>query len=97
MKRTITAVAVLALLVVAACATAPTTPSVQGTITAVEGNNVTITPAGGQPVSLSLGRTTVMSWYTGVDATRSDLQTGRRVSVWTPEGSQTVSRLVIER
>ena len=96
MKRTFIAISVLALvLFAAACATTVATPSLNGTVTAISGNTVTITPAGGQATTVNVSRATQMSWYTGVDATRSDLVVGHRVNVWLKDGTQNASKLVI--
>lgn len=97
MKRSVLAVSVFALLVLSACATTPATPSLQGTVTAVSDGSITITPASGQPVTVNVDRSTLMSWYTGVDAKPSEIAAGYRVSVWTAEGSQRATRLVIEK
>ena len=98
MKRSVVAIAVLTLMLFAACATTGTsaTPTTTGTITAIEGNSITIQPAdGGTPVTVTVSRDTKMSWYNGIDAERSVLVKGHKVSVWTPEGAQNATRLVI--
>jgi hypothetical protein len=59
MKRTL--VFMLSLLVFAACATTPAAPSVTGVITRIDGNTVTIAPAGGGETS-----TFTVGWGTQV-------------------------------
>lgn len=96
MKRSLIIPSVLALaLILGACATTTTTPSLTGTVTAIDANSITVSPAGGQPTSVNVNRGTKMLWYTGVDATRSDLVVGHRVNVWLAEGTQNASKLVI--
>jgi len=97
MKRSLAALSVFTLIIlVAACAT--TAPAnVQGTVSKIEGNVVTITPASGQPATVNVSRGTRFAWFSGEEAGRSDLIVGHRVSVWLDAGTQNASRLVIER
>lgn len=96
MKRNLFVLSVVALaLFMAACATTTTTPSLTGTVTAIDANSVTVTPAGGQATPVTVSRSTKMMWYTGVDAHRSDLVVGHRVNVWLNDGTQSASKLVI--
>jgi hypothetical protein len=101
MKRSIAAISVLALVLLStACATttaATPTPSVQGVVTAIDGRTVTVTPASGTPSTVNVDYATSLFWYTGVEAGRSELIVGHRVSVWLKNGSQNASRVVIER
>ena len=86
MKRGFAAVALLVLAFFTfACATAPATPAVTGTITSIDGNALVVTPAGGaQPVNVNLGWGTRVFWSNGVEASGSSvLTTGQPVQVWT--------------
>ncbi|HYC93351.1 MAG TPA: hypothetical protein VEO54_29360 [Thermoanaerobaculia bacterium] len=86
MKRGISAIALLTLVVfAAACATTPADPAVRGTITSLEGSSMVVTPTGGgQPVTVNLGFGTQVYWASGVEASgTSVLTTGQAVQVWT--------------
>ena len=96
MKQTTIAISVLTLLLFSAACATTATPSVQGVVTAIDGNALTVTPVSGQPTTVNVSRSTVFSWFSGADASRSDVVTGQRVSVWLKEGTQNASRLVIE-
>lgn len=101
MKRSVIAIALLTFTIfAAACAsTAGTTtaaPSLQGVVTSVSGNTVTVTPTGGgTPVTLTMNADTRVAFTNGIEAGRSGLQTGYKVDVWTANGSQTPTRIVI--
>jgi hypothetical protein len=98
MKRTLT-IALLALtLVTVACATAKTMTAadLSGTVTAVDGNTVTITPSGGgQPATVTLVRSTGVFWPGGVQAEHTDIAKGHSVNVWLVSGTQNASRVNI--
>jgi hypothetical protein len=100
MKRSLIAISLLTfVLFSAACGTSTATttePSIQGVVSSISGNSVTINPtAGGQPVTVNMHADTRVMWSNGIDAGRSGLMSGYRVDVWTPEGSQNASRIVI--
>jgi hypothetical protein len=97
MKRTLT-IALLALtLVTVACATTKTMTAadLSGTVTAVDGNTVTITPSGGQPTTVTLVRSTGVYWPGGVQAANTDIAKGHAVNVWLAPGTQNASRVNI--
>ena len=100
MKRSLIAIGLLTfVLFAAACGTTTATtgaPSVQGVVSSVSGNTVTITPAaGGAPVTVNMHADTRVEWSNGIEAGRTGLQSGYRVDVWTAEGGQNASRIVI--
>lgn len=94
MKRTLFAIAVVMLFAVA-CATTPATPSLRGTLTAVEGHALTVTPTdGGQPVNVEISWGTEVFWANGVKATgHSVLTPGQPVQIFTK--GDTVTKVVI--
>jgi ABC-type phosphate transport system substrate-binding protein len=97
MKRSLIVLTVFALLLTVACAstTATSTPTTTGTITAVDGNNLTIKTSTGETSTVTIGSSTVLAWFTGADAYPNDFTVGRRVNVWAAEGSATASRIVL--
>ncbi len=97
MKRSLVVLTVFMLLLSVACATTTTstTPTTTGTITAVNGNTLTIKTSTGETSTVSIGNSTVLAWFSGADAYPDDFTVGRRVNVWTTEGSTTASRLVL--
>lgn len=97
MKRTLIALTVFMLLLTVACGTATTTaqPTTSGTITAVDGNNITIKTSTGETSTVTIGSSTALAWFTGADAYPNDFTVGRRVNVWTAEGATTASRIVL--
>lgn len=99
MKRNfiVLGVLVLALFVTACATTTPANPDLAGTVTAIDAKSITVTPAGGQATTVNVSRATRMTWYTGVDATPSDVVVGHRVNVWLSEGSQNATKLVITK
>jgi hypothetical protein len=95
MKRSL--VFVLSLLIVAACATTPATPSVSGVITDIEGQTLTVTPAGGgQASSVTIGWGTRVFQPNGLEADGgSVLAVGMPVKVWLENGTQTAGRIEV--
>jgi hypothetical protein len=95
MKRTL--VFMLSLLVFAACATTATAPGVTGVITQIDGNTVTIAPAGGgQSSTVTLGWGTQVIQPNGMNAKgTSVLAVGMPVKVWLENGTQTAGRIEI--
>lgn len=98
MKRSVIAIGVFTLvLFAAACATttAPaTTPSLQGTITAVAPHTLTVKAASGETSTVNVGNA-VLSWFTGADAIPADFRVGYKVNVWLKEGTQDATKIVI--
>jgi ABC-type transport system substrate-binding protein len=95
MKRTLSFVLFAAFLIsLAACATAPATPSVTGTITAMTDNSITVTPAAGSATTVTTPWGTQVWWRSGLEAQRSQLTTGQRVSVFADNGK--ASKIIIE-
>ena len=94
MKRTLFAIALLTLFALA-CATAPATPTVRGTLTAIDGHALTVTPAdGGQPLNVAITWGTEVFWANGVKATgHAVLTPGQPVQVFTK--GDTVTKIVI--
>jgi predicted small secreted protein len=97
MKRVLIFALLLLTVVAAACATTPTKAAdVSGVVSAVDGDTITVTPAaGGQPVTVTLVRSTNITWPTGVPAERTAIVKGHTVNVWLAAGSQTASRVNI--
>lgn len=97
MKRALIFALLLLTVVAAACATTPTKAAdVSGLVSAVDGDTITVTPtAGGQPVTVTLARSTTITWPTGVPAEHSDIVKGHTVNVWLAANSQTASRVNI--
>lgn len=100
MKRSVIAISLLAFVMfAAACATtAPATadPSLQGVVSSVNGNSVTITPAtGGQAVTVNVGADTRIAFTNGIEAGRAGLMSGYKVDVWTVEGGQNATKIII--
>lgn len=95
MKRGFSVIALVALVLTAACATTPAAPAVRGTITSIDASTLVVTPAdGGQPVNVRLGFGTEVFWSTGVEASgTSVLTTGQPVQVWT--NGDVATRVVI--
>lgn len=81
MKRTLLVVLALSLLL-AACATTSTAPSVRGTITARNQNVLTIADEKAQSTDVAVTRATQVRWESGLEAKRNDLVAGQRVQVW---------------
>ena len=83
MKRSVIAIALLTLtLFTLACATAGETQTVRGTISSIEGNKLTVTPAAGAPVTVTIGGVTRI-WKAGVEAdSPSVLASGQSVQVF---------------
>ncbi|MFP5247125.1 MAG: hypothetical protein ACLGH0_10565 [Thermoanaerobaculia bacterium] len=98
MSRKFIALSVFALVLFAACATTTAPAGINGTVTKLDGNAVTIQPAaGGEAVTVNVSRGTDLRWYNGIEAGRSELIVGHRVSVWVNDGTQNASKLVIEQ
>lgn len=96
MKRTLIATTLILLALFAtACATTTATPDVQGRITAIDNGTVSIAAPAGEAKTVTVSRSTVMSWYNGIDASRGDLIVGQNVNVWLKSGTQNASKLVI--
>ena len=99
MKRTlILALLTLTLLTVACTATmsAPKgAADLSGMVTAVDGNTITVTPAGGSPTTVTLIRDTNVFWPGGAHAAQSDILKGHTVNVWLVAGSQNATRVNI--
>jgi predicted small secreted protein len=97
MKRSLIFALLLLTVFAAACATAPTKAAdVSGIVSAVDGSTITVTPAaGGQPVTVTLVRSTTITWPTGVPAEHTDIVKGHAVNVWLADGTQTASRVNI--
>jgi ABC-type Fe3+-hydroxamate transport system substrate-binding protein len=83
MKRSLIALALLTLtLFTLACATTAQTQTVRGTISALEGNKLTVTPATGSPVTVTVGGVTRI-WKDGVEAKSTNvLASGQNVQVF---------------
>jgi hypothetical protein len=101
MKRSLTLV-LLALtftLLTVSCATTAKTMAaadLSGMVTAVEGDSITVTPAGGgQATTVALVRATNISWPGGVPAEHTDIAKGHSVNVWLVPGTQNASRVNI--
>jgi hypothetical protein len=81
-----------------ACTTTMSTPaaaSLSGMVSAVSGDTITVTPAGGgEPTTVNLGRANIY-WPGGVPAEHSDIIKGHTVNVWLANGSQTATRVNI--
>lgn len=82
------------LLLVAACASTPPAPTLQGVITKIDHYNITVQPAVGDPASVTVARGTPVFWQNGTDAGRSVLTVGHPVQVWLAEGGK-VTKIVI--
>ncbi len=99
MKRTFTiALLTLSILTVACTATmsAPKgAADLSGMVTAVDGNTITVAPAGGTPTTVTLGRDTGIFWPGGAHADPREIVKGHTVNVWLVDGSQTASRVNI--
>jgi len=80
MKRTLIALATLALVLTVACASV-TGPGTRGVVTAVNGNTVTVSHGSDMTTYTMNGNTFVYS-STGQQAQRSLLTPGQRVEVW---------------
>ncbi|MBV8516772.1 MAG: hypothetical protein JO197_05140 [Acidobacteria bacterium] len=96
MKRTLSFVLLAAFVIsLAACASAPATPTLTGTITGMTDNSITVTPAGGgAATTVTTPWGTQVWWRSGLEAQRSQLTTGQRVSVFADNGK--ASKIVIE-
>lgn len=83
MKRSVIALALLTLtLFTVACATTAPTQTIRGTIASVEGNKLTVTPASGAPVTLTVAGVTRI-FKGGVEAASpSVLASGQSVQVF---------------
>src|SRR5690349_18834457 len=97
MKRILSILALVVLVLFTfACASMSDTPKVSGRLTGIEGKTITVTPAGGQPVTLNLGWNTDVFWGNGTTASgTSVLTTGQSVDVWTKADGNTVTKIVI--
>lgn len=100
MKRAFVVLIALSLLLTA-CATTSTTPSIRGTITERQANVITVAAAeGGQTANVQLNRGTLVYWQSGLEAQRADLVAGQRVKVWyngtEAAAAPTAARVVIE-
>ncbi|MFL6245411.1 MAG: hypothetical protein ACJ74H_05270 [Thermoanaerobaculia bacterium] len=99
MKRILTLASLTLILLTVACATTMSAPKgaadLSGMVTAVNGNTITVTPAGGTPTTVTLVRDTNVFWPGGVHAASSDIIKGHTVNVWLVAGSQTASRVNI--
>jgi outer membrane lipoprotein-sorting protein len=97
MKRLLTLALLTLTLFTLACATAaPKAADVSGQVTAVDGNTVTVTPAGGgSPATVTLASTTKVYFPGGAPAENSNISKGHSVNVWLVPGSQTASRVNI--
>jgi len=80
MKRTLVALATLALLLTVACATT-SAPTTTGLVTSVDGSTITVA-ANGTPATYTLTRSTNIYAADGVMTKRSYLTQGQRVQVW---------------
>ncbi|HYC58924.1 MAG TPA: hypothetical protein VEK79_05090 [Thermoanaerobaculia bacterium] len=86
----------LALFTVACATTAVTGPAnVSGMVTAVDGNTITITPAGGSATTVTLVGDSIITWPGGVPAASADIVKGHTVNVWLVPGSQNAARVNI--
>jgi hypothetical protein len=74
---------------------APQASSLSGVVTAVDGNTITIMPAGGSPTMVTLGRDTNVFFPGGVHAEHRDILKGHTVNVWLAGGTQTATRVNI--
>lgn len=98
MRRLLLLTLVVLTLLTVACSTtmsAPKTADLSGVVSAVDGDTVTITPAGGQATTITLVRATNVTWPGGVPAEHSAIAKGHSVSVWLVNGTQTASRVNI--
>lgn len=97
MKRFLTLSLIVVTLFAVACATTTATgpANVSGMVTAVDGNTITITPAGGSATTVTLNADSIITWPGGVPAERSDIMKGHTVNVWLVNGTQNASRVNI--
>ena len=98
MKRFLTLALLTLMFLSVACATTSTTPAaanLSGQVTEVNGDSITVTPAGGSPTTVSLARATNVYWPGGVPADHTDIIKGHTVNVWLMDGTQTASRINI--
>lgn len=93
MKRSLVVLSVVALFLVAACATTAT-PGVSGVITAKAGNAITVTPNGGTATTVNVSGAHVF-WGNGLEAGRADLAVGQPVQVFFSNGSTTNANRVV--
>ena len=99
MKRSLTLALLALMLLTVACATTANTSKaadVSGTVSAVDGNTITVTPSGGgTPATVTIVRDTNVSWPGGAPADHSAIIKGHAVNVWLVSGTQTASRVNI--
>ena len=96
MKRFLSLSLIALALFTVACATTVTGPAnVTGMVTAVDGNTITITPAGGSATTVTLNGDSVITWPGGVPATSREIVKGHTVNVWLVPGSQNAARVNI--
>ena len=85
----------LALFAVACATTVSGSANVSGTVTAVDGNTVTIAPAGGSATTVTLIGDSIITWPGGAPAASTDITKGHTVNVWLVPGSQNAARVNI--
>jgi hypothetical protein len=100
MKRLLTLALLTLTLLTVACSTATMSApkgaaDLSGMVSAVDGNTITVTPAGGQPTTVTLGRDTAISWPGGAPALVTEISKGHMVNVWLAAGSQNATRVNI--
>ena len=96
MKRSVIAIALLTLtLFTVACATTAATQTVRGTIASFEGGKLTVTPAAGSPVTVTVGGVTRI-YRSGVELENtSALTAGQNVQVFF-EGDRATKVLIAQ-
>lgn len=96
MKRILTLSLIAIALFTVACATTASGPAnVSGMVTAVDGNTITVTPAGGTATTVTLVGDSIVTWPGGVPAVGTDIAKGHTVNVWLVPGSQNAARVNI--
>lgn len=99
MKRSLTLALLALTILTVACTATMSAPKgaadLSGMVTAVDGNTVTITPAGGSPTTVTLVRDTGIFFPGGVHAGASDITKGHTVNVWLAAGTQNATRINI--
>lgn len=99
MKRSLMVALVLLSVLTVACTATMSAPKgtadLSGMVTAVDGNSITVTPAGGSPTTVTLIRDTGIYFPGGVHAEAGDIQKGHSVNVWLAAGSQNATRVNI--
>ena len=99
MKRLLTLASLTLILLTVACSATMSAPKgaadLSGMVSAVDGNTITVTPAGGTPTTVTLVQDTNVFWPGGAHAAHSEIAKGHTVNVWLVAGSQTASRVNI--